>query len=89
MKSALEGTTVLDFTRHMSGPYGTLLLGDFGADVIKLETISHSDPTRKMDAGFVDGKSVTKQNKKTAMIFQIFGLLPWRTVASIDKGVYP
>jgi len=57
MKSALEGTTVLDFTRHMSGPYGTLLLGDFGADVIKVESLPHGDPTRKMGTAFVDGES--------------------------------
>lgn len=57
MQSALEGTTVLDFTRHMSGPYGTLLLGDFGADVIKVESLPHGDPTRKMGTAFVDGES--------------------------------
>lgn len=27
---ALEGIRILDFTRHMSGPYATLLMGDFG-----------------------------------------------------------
>lgn len=57
MQSALEGTTVLDFTRHMSGPYGTLLMGDFGADVIKVESLPHGDPTRKMGTAFVDGES--------------------------------
>lgn len=57
MQSALEGATVLDFTRHMSGPYGTLLLGDFGADVIKVESMPHGDPTRKMGTAFVDGES--------------------------------
>jgi crotonobetainyl-CoA:carnitine CoA-transferase CaiB-like acyl-CoA transferase len=57
MQSVLEGITVLDFTRHMSGPYGTLLLGDFGADVIKIESMPHGDPTRKMGTAFVDGES--------------------------------
>lgn len=57
MQSALQGATVLDFTRHMSGPYGTLLLGDFGADVIKVESMPHGDPTRKMGTAFVDGES--------------------------------
>ncbi|WP_434668069.1 CoA transferase [Paraburkholderia sp. A3BS-1L] len=37
MKSALEGLKVLDFTQMMNGPFGTMLLGDFGADVIKVE----------------------------------------------------
>lgn len=57
MQSALEGVTVLDFTRHMSGPYGTVLLGDFGADVIKVESMPHGDPTRTMGTAFVDGES--------------------------------
>lgn len=57
MQSALQGISVLDFTRHMSGPYGTLLMGDFGADVIKVESMPHGDPTRKMGTAFVDGVS--------------------------------
>lgn len=54
---ALEGVRVVDFTRHMAGPYGTLLLGDFGADVLKVESMPHGDPTRTMGTGFVDGVS--------------------------------
>lgn len=57
MQEVLEGTRVLDFTRHMSGPYGTVLMGDFGADVIKVESMPHGDPTRKMGTAFVDGES--------------------------------
>ncbi|MFN0162481.1 MAG: CaiB/BaiF CoA transferase family protein [Burkholderiales bacterium] len=54
---ALEGVRILDFTRHMSGPYATLLMGDFGADVIKIESMPHGDPTRTMGTAFVDGES--------------------------------
>ena len=54
---ALDGIRVLDFTRHMSGPYATLLLGDFGADVVKVESMPHGDPTRTMGTAFVDGES--------------------------------
>ncbi|VTU37233.1 CaiB/BaiF CoA transferase family protein [Variovorax sp. PBL-E5] len=57
MHEALEGIRVVDFTRHMSGPYGTLLLGDFGADVVKVESMPHGDPTRTMGTAFVDGES--------------------------------
>jgi formyl-CoA transferase/CoA:oxalate CoA-transferase len=57
MQSALDGTIVLDFTRHMSGPYGTLLLGDFGADVIKVESMPNGDPTRRMGTAFIHGES--------------------------------
>jgi len=37
MSKALEGIKVLDFTHMINGPFGTMLLADFGADVIKVE----------------------------------------------------
>lgn len=37
-KGALDGLVVLDLTRVLCGPYGTMWLGDMGADIIKIET---------------------------------------------------
>jgi crotonobetainyl-CoA:carnitine CoA-transferase CaiB-like acyl-CoA transferase len=46
MRGALDGITVVDFSRVLAGPYATMLLGDLGARVIKLEQPGHGDDTR-------------------------------------------
>jgi formyl-CoA transferase/CoA:oxalate CoA-transferase len=44
--SALEDVGVLDMTEALAGPYCTMLLGDFGADVIKIERAGSGDMSR-------------------------------------------
>jgi len=54
--TALAGTTVVDFTRFVSGSYTTLLLAALGAEVIKVERLPGGDPYRVTGAGD-DGES--------------------------------
>jgi crotonobetainyl-CoA:carnitine CoA-transferase CaiB-like acyl-CoA transferase len=53
----LDGLTVLDFTRVLSGPYCTMLLADMGARVIKLEHPGRGDDTRAWGPPFINGES--------------------------------
>jgi len=46
MSTALQGLKILDFTQMMTGPFATMLLGDSGADVIKVEQ-PEGDPFRR------------------------------------------
>jgi crotonobetainyl-CoA:carnitine CoA-transferase CaiB-like acyl-CoA transferase len=53
---ALEGLRVLDFTSQLSGPYCAMILGDLGADVVKVERPDRGDDARAMGP-FVAGES--------------------------------
>ena len=57
MNGPLEGITVLDFTRVLSGPYCTMQLGDMGARVIKVEQPDRGDDTRAWGPPFIGGES--------------------------------
>ena len=46
MSQLLEGVRILDFTQYKAGPMGTQILGDMGADIIKVERSKGGDLER-------------------------------------------
>ena len=65
---ALEGVKVLDFTRVLAGPYATMLLGDLGAEIIKIEP-PQGDESRSWPPVLANGQSgyfmALNRNKKS------------------------
>ncbi len=65
----LEGVRVLDLSRVLTGPYCTMMLADFGAEVIKVEMPGRGDDTRGYGPPFIEGESCyfmsVNRNKKS------------------------
>ena len=71
MTTPLDGYVVLDLTQGESGPFCGMLLGDGGADVIKVEPVE-GDWSRPLGPPFVDGDSTTfiglNRNKRSLAV---------------------
>ncbi|XP_067434349.1 succinate--hydroxymethylglutarate CoA-transferase isoform X1 [Thunnus thynnus] len=68
----LEGVRVLDLTRVLAGPFATMILGDLGAEVIKVERPGAGDDTRAWGPPFVGTESAyflsVNRNKKSIAV---------------------
>ncbi len=72
MRQVLEGIKVLDLTRYLAGPYCTMILGDLGAEVVKVEQPTTGDGSRQWGPPFIHGESAyflsINRNKKSVTI---------------------
>ena len=69
MTHILDNITVIDLTQAMAGPYCTMMLGDMGAEVIKIERPGKGDQSRGWGPPFMEGESTyflsVNRNKKS------------------------
>jgi crotonobetainyl-CoA:carnitine CoA-transferase CaiB-like acyl-CoA transferase len=67
-----DGVRVLDLSRMLAGPYGSMLLADLGAEVIKIEDPGGGDPMRSMGPPFLEQESAyllsINRNKKSVAL---------------------
>nr|CAG4640848.1 EOG090X05UC [Eulimnadia texana] len=72
LPAALDGLRVLDLTRVLAGPFCTMMLGDLGAEVIKVEKPKTGDDTRAWGPPFQNGQSCyflcVNRNKKSICV---------------------
>lgn len=71
--SALAGAKVIDFSRILAGPFATMMLGDLGAEVMKVERPGSGDDTRSWGPPFDDDGRATyfeavNRNKRSASL---------------------
>ncbi len=71
MTRPLEGVRVLDLSRLLPGPYMTMILGDMGADVVKIEAPTIGDYMRQMPPAKQDlggGYLAVNRNKRSVVL---------------------
>ena len=69
MAEILKGVRILDLSQYIAGPYGTLVLGDLGAEIIKIENPEGGDLSRNLRQYTHKGESAyylsLNRNKKS------------------------
>ena len=72
LENILQGCRVIDLTQNVAGPFCTQILGDLGAEVIKIERPGSGDDARQWKPPEMGGQSTgflaLNRNKKSVCI---------------------
>lgn len=84
--SPLAGLIVADFSRALAGPYATMMLGDLGAEVIKVERPGEGDEVRGWGPPFLDGESayyLALNRNKRSIVLDLTSAVGRRTATAL------
>src|SRR5579864_8771782 len=90
MPGALENLRILDFSRVLAGPFATMLMGDLGAEVIKIERPGTGDDTRSWGPPFdSDGEATYFQSvnrNKRSIVLDLTDERDRQTARALARG---
>lgn len=88
MPNALDNLRVVDFSLVLVGPFATMMLGDLGADVTKIERPGGGDDTRAWDPPYDDASDATYFQavscNKDSVVLDLADSIDWQLAAEAD-----
>lgn len=82
----LSGTRVLELGRFISAPYTTMLLADFGAEVIKIESVNGGDPFRLVGADKMPSRFLAYNRNKASIALNIRSESGLKTILDLIRS---
>lgn len=86
MAAALEGIRVVEIANYVAGPYAGMLLGDLGADVVKIEIPPEGDPYRAWESGLYSSAFYAHNRNKKSIVLDLRSARGREVARSLAQG---